>query len=84
MGRCAMKMLPSTAKMVLDPDALYISDNGRILHGRCSGMSAQFTGRDISGQPVMPVTEDMVAEWKATYDIPLVCEHCALSKGGTR
>lgn len=42
-------------KPVLEDDELYIGDNGRVLHGKCSGASARFSGRDISGQRVQKV-----------------------------
>jgi hypothetical protein len=37
---------------VLDPDALYLGDNGRCFCGKHAGASAKFSGRDISGQRV--------------------------------
>lgn len=40
-------------KPVLRPDALYMGDNGRMFCGRHAGCSALYTGRDISGQPVL-------------------------------
>jgi hypothetical protein len=62
----------TTQEPVLKDDALYIGDNGRVYHGRCSGMSARFTGLDISGQKVEPVTQyEIQADpelWK--------CERC--------
>ena len=42
----------------LDPDAIYLGDNGRAFCGapRCAGMTAQATGRDLSGQRVHRLT----------------------------
>ena len=37
-------------------DAIYIGDNGRAFCGRHAGMSARYTGRDISGQRIVLVT----------------------------
>ena len=36
---------------------LYITDNGAVLCGKHCGASARWTGRDISGQEVQPLTE---------------------------
>ena len=43
-------------RIFLRDDALYMGDNGRLLCGRHSGASARYTGRDISGQPVLEIT----------------------------
>ncbi|MBI3818420.1 MAG: hypothetical protein HY286_07000 [Planctomycetes bacterium] len=61
--------------MVLDPDTLYLGDNGRCLCGRCSGATAQYTGRDISGQKVEPVTESTILEF-ARMGFRVRCEGC--------
>ena len=47
-------------KSVLKPESLYITDNGACYCGDHCGMTAQATGRDISGQEVMEVTPEMV------------------------
>ena len=62
----------TTEKPVLKDDALYVGDNGRVYHGLCSGMSARFTGRDISGQKVERITEP---EIQADPDL-WKCERC--------
>ena len=57
---------------VLEDDALYIGDNGRVYHGRCSGMSARFTGQDISGQKVERITEYEIQAAPELWQ----CERC--------
>lgn len=44
---------------VLKPDTLYLGDNGRIFCRTHAGMTAFFTGRDLSGQKVMEVTPEV-------------------------
>lgn len=64
---------------VLQPDALYEGDNGRILHGKCSGASATYTGRDISGQKVRRLsTADVAAYLAEVADLGITeaCEAC--------
>lgn len=58
-----------------EADAVYLTDNGRALCGAHLGSSARMTGCDISGQPIMRVTEPMVAEAKAVGWI-VACEQC--------
>lgn len=62
---------------VLRPDAIYLGDNGRCFCGRlhCAGMTAHFTGRDISGQPVHRVTEAGQREARR-LGVTLACEGC--------
>ncbi len=38
------------------PTAIYLGDNGRALCGQHLGMTARYTGRDISGQSIQRVT----------------------------
>jgi len=61
----------------LREDALYLGDNGRSFCGRLghAGMTAHFTGRDRSGQPVHRVTEEDQREARR-YGVALVCEGC--------
>lgn len=65
---------------VLVRTALYFTDNGRIACGAHCGMTAQFSGRDISGQKVSRVTAADAAAWLATVGEPIACEDCAVSK----
>lgn len=68
--------MPRTFKA--DPDSLYLTDNGCVLCGEHLGMSALYTGRDISGQPIQRVSLADVREFRLNYrDIPdLSCESC--------
>lgn len=69
----------TTLKSVLAPDAYYIGDNGRILHGRCSGLSASLSGRDISGQKVKRLRPADVRAFLADVrDLGITesCEEC--------
>jgi hypothetical protein len=62
---------------VLKPASLYIGDNGRLFCGKapCAGMSALYTARDISGQPVERITRKMILE--SGYDVDsFTCESC--------
>ena len=56
---------------VLNEKALYLGDNGRCFCGQHAGMSAKFTGKDISGQDVYRLTAD---DMKAHPSIK--CETC--------
>ena len=42
----------------LSPTTLYLGDNGRCFCGKlhCAGMTAHFSGRDLSGQKVMKLS----------------------------
>jgi hypothetical protein len=54
---------------------VYIGDNGRTLCGAHLGMTARYTGRDLSGQPILHVTPDVLAEARAQGWTPR-CETC--------
>jgi len=62
---------------VLRDDELYLGDNGRAFCGRLhhAGMTALYTGRDISGQHVHRVTEDDQREAQK-MGVELACEGC--------
>ena len=47
-------------KPKLRDDALYLGDNGRCFCGAHAGVTARFTGRDLSGQRVMHLTRTLV------------------------
>jgi hypothetical protein len=51
---------------------VYLTDNGAVLCGRHLGVTAKTTGRDISGQRILPFTPDIVA----MMDGRVVCETC--------
>ena len=60
---------------MLSEETLYFTDNGAIYHGRCCGTSAQFTGRDISGQRVEAVSQADI-DACAADGVALACEAC--------
>ena len=66
---------------VLRDDALYLGDNGRCFCGRLhhAGMTAHFTGRDLSGQPVHRVTEADQREARR-LGVVLACETCQVER----
>ena len=61
-----------------DPAALYFTDNGCVLCGEHLGMSAKYSGRDISGQPIQRVSLADVREYRLNApDCPDIhCEQC--------
>jgi hypothetical protein len=60
---------------VLEPDVLYLGDGGRCYCGAHSGASATYTGRDLSGQAVVPLDRATCVALGETPDL-LRCEHC--------
>ncbi|MGE0193799.1 MAG: hypothetical protein AB7T63_17375 [Planctomycetota bacterium] len=58
---------------VLEREAVFWSDNGRRICRCCAGMSALYTGCDISGQAVERVTLADVRDWPDDLG-PLGCE----------
>lgn len=50
---------------VLKDSTLYLGDNGACYCGAHSGMSARYTGRDLSGQKVMAITPAVLVEYRA-------------------
>ena len=63
-------------KPVTNPDHLYFTDNGRVLCGEHLGMSAMYTGYDISGQKIVRVTPAEAEAAKRDLDCALDCEDC--------
>jgi hypothetical protein len=64
----------------LNGAALYLGDNGRCFCGTHAGVTAQATGRDLSGQRVHKVTEGDHA-YMASIGSCIKCETCtALAK----
>lgn len=61
---------------VLKDDTIYLGDNGMSLCGEHHGMNARFTGRDVSGQPVLEITPDIAAEAKRDMAHTIKCEQC--------
>lgn len=64
----------SAPKPVLKPGVIYTSDNGRLICVECAGMSAKFTGRDISGQRVAAVPVSETVPWRAEFGEDMACE----------
>lgn len=54
-------------------ETLYLTDNGACYCGEHLGSTARHTGRDISGQPIYPVTPEDAREAKA-MGVDLTCE----------
>ena len=69
---------------LLREDELYLGDGGRSFCGRLhhAGMTAHFTGRDLSGQPVHRVTGADQREARR-MGVTLTCETCAVKKGAS-
>lgn len=59
---------------------LYLGDNGRCFCHRHAGMTATYSGRDLSGQPVERLTAADVAEAEALGWTP-ACETCGRTLG---
>lgn len=66
-----MTTLPPPA---LKPGIIYSGDNGMLICLKCAGMSAKYTGRDLSGQKVLPVPVSETVEWKEMFGKDLSCE----------
>lgn len=64
-----------------DHDALYFTDNGRILCGEHLGTSAYYNGYDISGQPIEKVTPDDVRAFVEMVGKPPKCEGSCTKTG---
>src|SRR5262245_18577949 len=73
---CGATMSPadSTLRPALRPDAAYFADSGRAVCLRCAGMSALYTGRDISGQRVERATVEDCRVWEREIGRALSCE----------
>jgi hypothetical protein len=67
----------------LDPDTLYIGDNGRVFCGKspCAGSSALYTGRDISGARVDRLSPGDIQAWITEAGTAPECEGCG-RRGG--
>lgn len=62
---------------VLQEDALYSGDSGRIFCGRHAGASARYSGRDLSGQRVHRITARDRQAWELEIGSAISCEDCA-------
>lgn len=78
-GEPALAPIAKPRAAALQPDRLYLGDNGRCFCGRlrCAGSSAHFTGRDLSGQRValLDAKERALAELAG---LTFRCETCGL------
>ena len=63
-----------TSKPVLKPGVIYSADNGRLICVECAGMSAKYTGRDLSGQRVTNVPYETTGAWFQEFGKPMSCE----------
>lgn len=62
--------------MRIHSDTIYLTDNGCALCGDHLGASARYTGRDLSGQPVMPVMPQDALYSFNELGHRIVCEDC--------
>lgn len=58
----------------MNENTVYFADNGRRICIKCAGYTAQATGHDLSGAPIVAATEHDHTEWSATMGEPLTCE----------
>lgn len=61
--------------MKVELDTIYLCDNGRAVCGEHLGAEAKYSGLDISGAPIEPVTPEM-AKYALTVGFPICCEDC--------
>ena len=59
-----------------DDATLYLGDNGACYYGAHLGATARYTGRDLSGQAVVPVRPRDAAAALAAYNFIPACERC--------
>lgn len=62
--------------MRITDSTIYLTDNGAALCGEHLGSSARTTGRDLSGQPIEPITPELAAESQRAYGYFPRCEQC--------
>jgi len=61
--------------MKINPETVYITDNGATYCGAHLGITARTTGRDLSGQRIIPVTPEI----ERAEGCKLPCERCSKS-----
>ena len=69
-----MTAMPPPPKATLRAGTIYSADNGRLICLHCAGASAKFTGRDLSGMKVVPMTQNDNAEWLNLFGEAMTCE----------
>lgn len=62
--------------MHISNDMIYLTDNGRAVCGSHLGASARYTGRDLSGQEILPVTPDVAQQALDEFGYIPECEDC--------
>lgn len=61
--------------MEIRSSTIYLVDNGAAYCGDHLGSTARATGRDISGQPILPITPEVASLSLIQYG-PYACELC--------
>ena len=69
-----MRIPDAPPKPKLKPGIIYSADNGRLICVECAGMSAKYTGHDISGQKVEAVPYHETVAWFKEFGKPMSCE----------
>lgn len=64
--------------MKIKADGIYITDNGAVYCGKHLGATAQLTGRDISGQTILPITPAIAQSEFKNYRFEFACENCGV------
>lgn len=65
--------------IVLKEGVIYSGDNGRLFCRKCAGMTALYTGRDLSGQKVEAVDVSENVEWRKEFGRDMACESGCLT-----
>ena len=66
---------------VLKEGVIYSGDNGERICKKCAGQSALYTGRDRSGQEVVPIPRSENSRWRTFFGKDLMCEKGCTSYG---
>ena len=62
--------------MQISDDMIYLTDNGRAVCGEHLGSCARHTGRDLSGQAILPITPDVAKQARDEFGYIPECEDC--------
>ena len=63
-------------KKILDPDTIYLGDNGRAFCGEHAGATAAVTGHDLYGTPLLAVTPEIAEYGRRRFGWEVECETC--------
>lgn len=74
----AAREAAAAGRFTADPRAVYLTDNGAAYCGAHLGSTAKHSGRDLSGQPIEPVTPLMARVARKLYGRIPACETCGL------